>query len=50
MSLGEAKGTGANRKWAFAQNLYKSGEWKRYGIYAVEAYGIFKLGEMIGRR
>ncbi|SCV67761.1 BQ2448_5372 [Microbotryum intermedium] len=32
------------------QQLYKSGEWKRWAIYAVEAYGIFKIGEMIGRR
>ncbi|KAK4691408.1 F-type H+-transporting ATPase subunit g, partial [Phenoliferia sp. Uapishka_3] len=32
------------------RNLYESGQWKKFGIYAVEAYGIFKIGEMIGRR
>ncbi|KAK4053551.1 hypothetical protein OIV83_001719 [Microbotryomycetes sp. JL201] len=35
---------------SFWQQLYKSGEWKRWAVYAVEAYGIFKIGEMIGRR
>ena len=34
----------------FWRNLYESGQWKKVGIYAVEAYGIFKIGEMIGRR
>ncbi|KAH9046131.1 hypothetical protein EDB84DRAFT_1586989 [Lactarius hengduanensis] len=27
-----------------------SGEWARLGVYAVEAYGIFKIGEIVGRR
>ncbi|ORY72387.1 hypothetical protein BCR35DRAFT_307658 [Leucosporidium creatinivorum] len=35
---------------SFWQKLYTSGEWKRVAIYAVEAYGVFKIGEMIGRR
>ncbi|KAH9063582.1 hypothetical protein EDB87DRAFT_1673362 [Lactarius vividus] len=26
------------------------GEWARLGVYAVEAYGIFKIGEIVGRR
>lgn len=30
--------------------MIQSGEWKKYGIYAIEAYGIMKIGEMIGRR
>lgn len=30
--------------------LLTKGDWKRVGIYAVEAYGIFTIGEMIGRR
>ncbi|TKY85147.1 hypothetical protein EX895_006227 [Sporisorium graminicola] len=33
--------------WA---QLLTKGDWKRVGIYAVEAYGIFTIGEMIGRR
>lgn len=35
---------------SFWQSLWKSGEWKRWAVYAVEAYGIFKIGEMVGRR
>ncbi|EPQ31736.1 uncharacterized protein PFL1_01069 [Pseudozyma flocculosa PF-1] len=30
--------------------LLTKGQWKQVGIYAVEAYGIFTIGEMIGRR
>lgn len=33
----------------WAQVLTK-GDWRRLGIYALEAYGIFTIGEMIGRR
>ncbi|OCH94845.1 hypothetical protein OBBRIDRAFT_721909 [Obba rivulosa] len=42
--------------WARAKNpaywreLVQSGEWTKVGLYAVEAYGIFKVGEIIGRR
>ncbi|KAI0788360.1 mitochondrial ATP synthase g subunit-domain-containing protein [Fomes fomentarius] len=42
--------------WARARNLQywrellRSGDLTRVGIYAVEAYGIFKVGEIIGRR
>ncbi|SAM76056.1 related to ATP20-subunit G of mitochondrial F1F0-ATP Synthase [Ustilago bromivora] len=39
----------ASDKGYWAQLLTK-GDWKRVGIYAVEAYGIFTIGEMIGRR
>ncbi|BGP14525.1 hypothetical protein JCM10213_005186 [Rhodosporidiobolus nylandii] len=35
---------------SFWQKLYESGEYKRWLLYAVEAYGIFKIGEMVGRR
>ncbi|EGG10276.1 uncharacterized protein MELLADRAFT_33998, partial [Melampsora larici-populina 98AG31] len=34
----------------FWKSLIESGEWKRYGIYTLEAIGIFSIGEMIGRR
>ncbi|CAD6984237.1 unnamed protein product [Tilletia controversa] len=42
--------------WAFASNpvqwvrLVQNGEWKKVGVYSVEALGIFTIGEMIGRR
>ncbi|KAJ3480512.1 hypothetical protein NLI96_g8288 [Meripilus lineatus] len=42
--------------WSRARNptywreLFRSGDWTKLGIYAVEAYGIFKLGEIVGRR
>lgn len=32
------------------RNALESGEWQKVGIYALEAYGIFHIGEMIGRR
>ncbi|GAA5950767.1 hypothetical protein JCM8115_004967 [Rhodotorula mucilaginosa] len=35
---------------SFWRKLYESGEYKRWLLYAVEAYGIFKIGEMVGRR
>ncbi|GAA5884414.1 hypothetical protein JCM6882_005243 [Rhodosporidiobolus microsporus] len=35
---------------SFWQNLYESGAYKKWLLYAVEAYGIFSIGEMIGRR
>ncbi|KAF9257661.1 hypothetical protein L218DRAFT_990939 [Marasmius fiardii PR-910] len=31
-------------------NAMRSGEIARIGVYALEAYGIFKIGEIIGRR
>ncbi|KAH7929234.1 hypothetical protein BV22DRAFT_1116971 [Leucogyrophana mollusca] len=42
--------------WGRASNptywreIVRTGEWAKVGIYAVEAYGIFKIGEILGRR
>ncbi|KDQ15863.1 hypothetical protein BOTBODRAFT_108037 [Botryobasidium botryosum FD-172 SS1] len=42
--------------WANARNpaywreIARSGEWARVGIYGLEAYFVFHVGEMIGRR
>lgn len=54
-SLGQVTQTYANvysnvQNMGFWRHLVESGEWKRYAIYGVEAYGIFTIGEMIGRR
>ncbi|KAF7789743.1 hypothetical protein EIP86_000689 [Pleurotus ostreatoroseus] len=38
------------RNPAYWRELVNSGEWTKVGIYAVEAYGVFKIGEIIGRR
>ncbi|KAF9804986.1 hypothetical protein IEO21_09238 [Rhodonia placenta] len=38
------------RNPAYWRELVRSGEWAKVGVYAVEAYGIFKIGEIIGRR
>jgi len=35
---------------AYWREILSSGEWTKVGIYAVEAYGIFKIGEILGRR
>ncbi|PWN30858.1 hypothetical protein BDZ90DRAFT_206705, partial [Jaminaea rosea] len=35
---------------SYWQRLIQTGEWKKFAIYAVEAYGIFTIGEMLGRR
>ncbi|PPQ69278.1 hypothetical protein CVT25_005935 [Psilocybe cyanescens] len=35
---------------ALAGNLLKSGELGRVGVYGLQAYGIYKIGEIIGRR
>ncbi|KAF8956174.1 mitochondrial ATP synthase g subunit-domain-containing protein [Flammula alnicola] len=37
-------------KPALVGNLVKSGDLGRVGIYGLQAYGIFKIGEIIGRR
>lgn len=39
---------GSSAQWW--RNALASGEWKKVGIYALEAYGIFHIGEMVGRR
>ncbi|KIJ62996.1 hypothetical protein HYDPIDRAFT_157206 [Hydnomerulius pinastri MD-312] len=35
---------------AYWRGILANGEWAKVGIYAVEAYGIFKIGEILGRR
>ncbi|KAH9925497.1 mitochondrial ATP synthase g subunit-domain-containing protein [Fomitopsis serialis] len=35
---------------AYWRELVRSGDWTKVGVYALEAYGIFKIGEIIGRR
>ncbi|KAI0926303.1 hypothetical protein AcW1_008511 [Taiwanofungus camphoratus] len=35
---------------AYWRELVRSGDWAKVSVYAVEAYGIFKIGEIIGRR
>lgn len=35
---------------SYWRSILQSGEWKRWAIYGIEAWGIFKIGEMIGRR
>ncbi|KAI0058784.1 hypothetical protein BV25DRAFT_1810239 [Artomyces pyxidatus] len=35
---------------AYWREIARTGEWQRVGVYAVEAYGIYKIGEIIGRR
>jgi len=42
--------------WARASNpgywreILNNGDWQRVGVYVIEAYGIFKVGEILGRR
>ncbi|KAI0293002.1 hypothetical protein B0F90DRAFT_1920145 [Multifurca ochricompacta] len=38
------------RSISYWREIIKSGEWARLGVYAVEAYGVFKVGEIVGRR
>ncbi|GJE85530.1 ATP synthase subunit g, mitochondrial [Phanerochaete sordida] len=45
-----------NTIWSRASNpgywreVFRTGEYAKIGVYALEAYGIFKIGEIIGRR
>ncbi|KAG8773454.1 hypothetical protein FRB91_000224 [Serendipita sp. 411] len=39
---------GSSLQWW--RQLVESGGWKKVGIYALEAYGIFHVGEIVGRR
>ncbi|KZT57941.1 hypothetical protein CALCODRAFT_495605 [Calocera cornea HHB12733] len=32
------------------REVMRTGGWAKLGVYALEAYGIFKVGEMVGRR
>jgi len=41
---------GRARNPAYWREIMRTGEWANVGIYAVEAYGIFKIGEILGRR
>ncbi|KAF9790294.1 hypothetical protein BJ322DRAFT_1103954 [Thelephora terrestris] len=38
------------RNPAFLREVVRSGEWVKVGVYVIEGYGIFKIGEIIGRR
>ncbi|KZS92568.1 hypothetical protein SISNIDRAFT_412381 [Sistotremastrum niveocremeum HHB9708] len=38
------------RSLGYWQEIARSGEWARVAVYGVEAYGIFKIGEILGRR
>jgi len=38
------------RHVSFWRDMLQTGEWIKLGIYGLEAYGIYKIGEMIGRR
>lgn len=38
------------RDAGYWRTILSNGEWARVGVYAVEAYGIFKIGEILGRR
>lgn len=35
---------------AYWRGILVNGEWVKVGVYAAEAYGIFKIGEILGRR
>ncbi|KAG5733144.1 hypothetical protein E4T56_gene19672, partial [Termitomyces sp. T112] len=35
---------------AYLRQIAGNGDLARVGVYALEAYGIFKIGEMFGRR
>jgi len=54
-SLGAVLGTygtlwGRARSIGYWREVVRSGEYARLGVYALEAYGIFKVGEIVGRR
>ncbi|PSS05477.1 hypothetical protein EW026_g2382 [Hermanssonia centrifuga] len=38
------------RNPAYLRELVRSGDITKVGVYALEAYGIFKIGEIVGRR
>jgi len=38
------------RNLQYWRGIAQSGEWAKVLVYGAEAYGIFKIGEMIGRR
>ncbi|KAF8583731.1 hypothetical protein K439DRAFT_1347869 [Ramaria rubella] len=38
------------RNPSYWREIMRNGEWAKVGLYAVEAYTIFKIGEILGRR
>ncbi|KAF8171261.1 mitochondrial ATP synthase g subunit-domain-containing protein, partial [Pholiota molesta] len=38
------------RSPGYISGLLRSGEVGRIGVYGLQAYGLFKIGEMVGRR
>ncbi|PPR02169.1 hypothetical protein CVT24_011357 [Panaeolus cyanescens] len=34
----------------FARRVTQNGEWAQLGVYGLQAYGLYKIGEMVGRR
>jgi len=38
------------RSLGYWREVVRSGEYARLGMYALESYGIFKVGEIVGRR
>jgi len=38
------------RSPAYWREIISSGEWTKVAIYGLEAYGVFKIGEILGRR
>ncbi|EIN03516.1 hypothetical protein PUNSTDRAFT_94002 [Punctularia strigosozonata HHB-11173 SS5] len=32
------------------RTIFSNGEWVKVGVYGIEAYGVFKIGEIVGRR
>ena len=47
-AYGEFYSNASNPSWW--RSVMENGEWRSLAIYALEAYGIFTIGEMIGRR
>jgi len=35
---------------AYWREIFRNGDWAKIGVYGLEAYGIFKIGEILGRR
>jgi len=38
------------RNPSYWREIIKSGQWATVGLYSIEAYFIFKIGEIVGRR
>ncbi|TFK50161.1 hypothetical protein OE88DRAFT_1632117 [Heliocybe sulcata] len=35
---------------AYWREIFRNGDWARIGVYGLEAYFVFKMGEIVGRR